>query len=157
MNTFIKQPFLFCADQPKTLRALLLFFLIFAAVPLRAAEDPVMSKVATNSLPEVLTVMETYRTQARTNVALRPFVSGSPSFSCTEVRDTETSRIHMQVCDCGTLSACYEITATSVSPKMTRIEVRSLDVLPDKDRAEFRPKRNARVMEELMRLLEKKP
>ena len=117
---------------------------------LRAAEQPAVSKVTTNSLAEVRVVIETFCSQTPTNSALRPFVSGS--FWSGGVQAGQ-STVRVSICDCVTISPCYEILATSISSQQTRIDVRSLDGSPDERRAEFRPKRNERVMAELLRLL----
>jgi hypothetical protein len=118
----------------------------------RADDEPTVSKVTSNSLAEVRTVIEAFSKQAPTNTALRPFVSASTSFWSGGVQAGE-STVRISICDCLTISPCYEISATSVSPQKTRIDIRSLDGSADEPRSKFRPRRNERVMAELMRLL----
>ena len=127
---------------------------VSAATALRAADDPLVSKVTSNSLAQVSVAMETFCTEARTNVTLGPFASSG--FWSAGVQQT-TNGFRVLICDCGTISPCYEIAAMSLSPQTTRIDVRSLDASPDAGRPQFRPKRNVRVMEELVLLVERKP
>jgi hypothetical protein len=158
MNTSTNQPFLFGSDKPKATRELFFLFLLLAATALRAADEPTATKVTSNSLPDVRAVMEAFCTQAPTNVALRPFASSLFSSVGKEPMTNRvgTTGIRIVICDCTTVSPCYEISATTVSPRTTLMQVRSMDTSPDEACSKFRPKRNARVMEELLRLLEKK-
>ena len=138
----------------KVMRTLLIVLLVMATTGLQAADDPLVSKVTSNSLAQARVMMETFCAQASTNVALRPFAS--PAFWSGGVQQ-RTNGFGVMICDCNTISPCYEISATSISPQTIRIDVRSMDASPDAGRPEFRPKRNVRVMEELVRLLERKP
>jgi hypothetical protein len=136
-----------------------IFFLSFfvLATDLRAAEEPTVSRVASNSLAEVRVAIQAFCSRGSTNVALRPFVSGTQAFWSGAVEEMATaSGIRIPICDCETPSPCYEISATSISAQTSRIEIRSLDTSTEEGRVRFRPKRNAGVMEELVRLLGKK-
>jgi hypothetical protein len=119
----------------------------------RAANDPVSAKLVPFSLADARAAIEAYCNQAPTNNALRPYVS--QQFGRGFWFTNSMKELGVTIVDCGTTSPGYKITAIEVSPQSTRLEVRSMDAI--EYRREYRPKRNARVIEELVRLLEKKP
>lgn len=144
----------------KIMRTLLLLCASLGCAHLHAADDPTVSKILDHPLASVRTVVETFPAYARTNVALRQFVStdlGASGNAYAKTNKLGEVGFAIILFDCRTPSPGFEIRATSVSPEKTRIEIYSLDASQEIYRSEFRPKRNLRMLEELVRLVEKKP
>ncbi len=150
MKTIEQFPF----SSAKALLAGLLASIVLAGgiSATHAADDPVSSKLVQFSFADVRAAIETFCNQAPTNAALRPYVS--QQFGKGFAFTNSMKEGGVTIFDCGTTSPGYKITATEVSPGSTHLEVRSMDAI--EYRRDYRPKRNARVIEELMRLLGKK-
>lgn len=146
-------PFLLNATKAMLAKAAALIVLVVSIAATRAADDPVSAKLVQFSLADARAAIEAFCNQAPTNTALRPYVS--QQFGKGFAFTNSMKELGVTIFDCGTTSPGYKITAIEVSPNSTRLEVRSMDAI--EYRREYRPKRNVRVIEELLRLLEKKP